>query len=208
MAWQTAGFVTANFRISSMDDFFGFANEIGVPNRQTLNDTWADVFRHQGIYRNGRYRNIKTCSSSKEQHDWDDVFKLKRTWQNSIGSVTDFQTCLTKGSGTCDLWPHGFPCAVMSLRRFMEVCGDRDYGSVLLSPLAFWSILSSLTCGLFNVVGTSSNAFSLCFQSDWSSKVKDVIRSLSSYDLPFKVGDWADLSIPVFLWSGWWVQLL
>ncbi len=27
-------------RISSMDDFFGFANEIGVPNRQTLNDPW------------------------------------------------------------------------------------------------------------------------------------------------------------------------
>ena len=26
-----------NLRVGSLDDFFGFANEIGVPNRQTLN---------------------------------------------------------------------------------------------------------------------------------------------------------------------------
>eukprot|EP00438_Fugacium_kawagutii_P003891 Skav214796 [mRNA] locus=scaffold3312:69078:77592:+ [translate_table: standard] len=41
--------------ISSMDDFFGFANEIGVPNRQTLNDVIRNLSSYDSFFKVGIY---------------------------------------------------------------------------------------------------------------------------------------------------------
>jgi len=37
--------------ISSLDDFFGFANEIGVPNRQTLNDVIRNISSYDTLFK-------------------------------------------------------------------------------------------------------------------------------------------------------------